>query len=162
MDKKIYLKKEVPLRKTNNENCPSLSTNDYLYYIKCEFISTNLNPQEEMILKNMKKEIIKKRHSYKTQDINKKKYNELTFISENEIYEKLLSSNMICYYCKNPVCIFYSKVRQPDQWTLERIDNTHGHSSKNTVISCLECNIQRRNKNSNAFQFAKQLVIKKI
>jgi hypothetical protein len=161
MDKKIYLKKEPSLRKTN-KTYPLLSTNEYIYYLKCEFIATNLKPEEEIIMKNIKKEIKKKQQSYKTQDITKQKYNDTTFISEEEIYEKLLSSAMICYYCKNPVCIFYSEVRQPNQWTLERINNTYGHSSKNTVIACLDCNIKRRDKNSNAFQFAKQLVIKKI
>ena len=92
----------------------------------------------------------------------KKKYNETNFISETEIYEKLLGSNLNCYYCKCNVCLLYKTVRQPDQWTLERIDNYIGHTYTNTVISCLDCNLKRRDKSSDAFKFAKQLVIKKI
>ena len=161
MDKKIDLKRK-PTKRKIEENYPILSTNDYMYYLKCEFIATDLNPKDQHIMSSLKKEIRKKRQSYKTQDITKKKYNEITFIKEDEIYEKLIESSLMCYYCKNPVCIFYTEVRQPNQWTLERIDNVYGHSSANTVIACMDCNIKRRNKNSNAFQFAKQLVIKKI
>ena len=82
-----------------------------------------------------------------------------------EIDEKLIEllvSNLKCYYCLCESSLFYTKIRQPDQWTLERIDNNLGHSYDNTVISCLDCNLKRRTKNSKDFQFAKQLVIKKV
>ena len=69
---------------------------------------------------------------------------------------------MICYYCKNEVCIFYDTIRQSNQWTLERLDNLIGHSDTNTVIACLDCNLKRRTSSSNAFCFSKQLVIKKV
>ena len=91
-----------------------------------------------------------------------KKYNEFNFISIDEICGKLLTCNLICYYCKKEVIIFYDKVRQVNQWTLERLDNNIGHTYNNTVIACLGCNLGRRNKNSNGFKFYKQMVIKKI
>lgn len=161
MDKKVDLKKTSNKRKVSTQ-MPSLTNEETIRHLRCYFIEEELTSEDKQVMKQINSEIKKKRTSYKSQDVSKKKYNELTFISENEIYEKLLTSNMKCYYCRCTTCIFYNKVRQPDQWTLERIDNLFGHSNINTVISCLDCNLKRRDKNSNAFQFAKQLVIKKI
>jgi hypothetical protein len=104
----------------------------------------------------------KKTTSYKQQDINKQKFDPESFITLDEVIDKLLSSNLECYYCREKTKIFYTHSRQPNQWTLERIDNSIGHTCSNTVIACLSCNLQRRDKNSNHFKFAKQLVIKKI
>ena len=42
------------------------------------------------------------------------------------------------------------------------LNNFHEHTNENTVISCLDCNLQRRKKNSQKFKFTKQLTIKKI
>jgi hypothetical protein len=162
MDKRVYLKKAPVERKKCKTALPVITYEEMMYYIKCHFISVDLTKEEEIISNTIASELRKKQNSYKRQDIDKKKYNEQSFIQINEIYEKMLESNMKCYYCREKVCIFYNEVRQPNQWTLERIDNMLGHSSKNTVIACLDCNLKRRDKNSNAFQFAKQLVIKKI
>ena len=51
---------------------------------------------------------------------------------------------MICYYCKEETQIMYEYVREPKQWTLERLDNSVGHNRNNVVISCLRCNVRRR------------------
>jgi len=45
------------------------------------------------------------------------------------------------------------------QWSLERLNNNIGHYSNNTCISCLRCNLQRRNDNHEYFKFSKQLNI---
>lgn len=161
MDKKVHLKKPQFERK-KSVITPELTYEETLQYLKYYFVSDNLEENDAHILKLIASEIKIKRNSYKRQDINKKKFNEDTFISEPEIYEKLLTSNLNCYYCRSKVCIFYKTVRQSNQWTLERINNIIGHSSTNTVISCLDCNLKRRNKSSDAFKFAKQLVLKKI
>tara|TARA_B110001469_G_C9647071_1_gene327627 strand:- start:2187 stop:2672 length:486 start_codon:yes stop_codon:yes gene_type:complete len=161
MDKIVDLKKLSNERK-NSAMIPQISFQETIHYLKCYYLSSNNSPSQQKIIHCIDKEIVKKRLSYKNQDIRKKKYNERTFISKEQIYDKMISSHMLCYYCKGKVCLFYSKVRQHDQWTLERIDNTFGHSDINTAIACLDCNLKRRNKNSNAFQFAKQMVIKKV
>jgi hypothetical protein len=161
MDKIVDLKK-LPNERKNSVMNPQISFQETMYYLKCHYLSSNISLDEQKIMAAIEREIGKKRLSYKNQDISKKKFNERTFITKEQIYDKMISSQMLCYYCKGEVCIFYNKVRQPDQWTLERIDNIIGHSDVNTVISCLDCNLKRRNKNSNAFQFAKQLVIKKV
>ena len=49
---------------------------------------------------------------------------------------------LICFYCKKPVEIITIK-RDPIQLTLERRDNTKGHTRGNCVISCLGCNTHR-------------------
>ena len=51
---------------------------------------------------------------------------------------------MICYYCKERVQIMYEFVREPKQWTLERLDNDFGHNRNNVAIACLHCNLRRR------------------
>ena len=54
------------------------------------------------------------------------------------------TSEMNCYYCKAKAEIMYEYVREPKQWTLERLDNTLGHNRDNVVIACLSCNLRRR------------------
>lgn len=105
------------------------------------------------------REIKKKITSYKNQDVIKKKYDENLFIKKEEVLEKLVSSKLLCYYCQKPVYIIYKYVRQDDQWTLERLDNSKGHYNDNVVISCLKCNLKRRTSNHEYFKFTKQLKI---
>ena len=38
-----------------------------------------------------------------------------------------------CFYCKCNLSLLYQDVRQNDQWTLDRIDNTLGHNYNNIV-----------------------------
>lgn len=38
--------------------------------------------------------------------------------------------------------LLYKLVREPKQWTLDRIDNEYGHCVDNIVLSCLECNLK--------------------
>ena len=69
---------------------------------------------------------------------------------------------MLCFYCKCETYILYEIVREHNQWTIDRIDNSLGHNNDNFVISCLGCNIKRRKTNSDKFLFTKQLnLIKK-
>ena len=101
----------------------------------------------------------RKINSYKSQDDKKERYNENTFITHEELYEKLVISKLRCYYCRNEVKIDYNFKRDNEQWTLDRIDNDLGHSSKNTLISCLKCNLQRRVTDCKKFEFTKKLRI---
>ena len=109
------------------------------------------------------KEIQKKINSYELQDKKKNRLNKESFISLQEVLEKLVESQMSCFYCKCEVLILYQNSREPCQWTLERINNNIQHQLNNIEISCLKCNLQRRNQNSDAFQLSKQMkIIKKI
>jgi hypothetical protein len=104
---------------------------------------------------------------YKQQDI-KKKYDDYNnFITFENIIEKLVTSEMLCFYCNVKTLILYKNSREQCQWTLDRINNYDEHSNSNTIICCLKCNLQRRRKNSAKFKFAKQLehnliVLKKL
>lgn len=111
--------------------------------------------------KKLISELKKKISSYKTQDEKKDRYDPDTFIKEEELHEKLVTSKLKCYYCRNDVKVIYTVVRDDLQWTLDRIDNSIGHSSKNTVISCLKCNLDRRVTDAKKFEFTKKLRIKK-
>jgi hypothetical protein len=118
-----------------------------------------LNIREKNILNQ---EIERKISNYKQQDLLKKKYNESLFIDIDSILKKLIEVNMYCFYCNCELHILYEIVRELTQWTIDRIDNEQGHNKDNFVIACLNCNIKRRNINSNKFLFTKQLqLIKK-
>ena len=66
-----------------------------------------------------------------------------------------------CYYCKENVNVLYEIVREPKQWTLERLDNSFGHNHDNVVIACLNCNVRRRTMYHERYVFTKQLNIVK-
>ena len=95
--------------------------------------------------------------SYKQQDI-KKSYDAYDdFITLENIIEKLVNSDMLCFYCNVKTLILFKNSRTENQWTLDRINNYDEHSNSNTIICCLKCNLQRRRKNSAKFKFSKQL-----
>jgi hypothetical protein len=159
MDKRIALKKTRGKRIVKNE-IPDLKSGENLLYLHNYFIENSI--LDSSISDRFTVEIKKKLESYKRQDIKKDRYDVEYFINLHECYSKMLSSKLKCYYCKCETVVFYTEVRQDNQWTLERIDNNIGHTNDNTVVCCLECNLKRGTRNSNHYQFAKQLVIKKI
>tara|TARA_B110000003_G_C16322010_1_gene407213 strand:+ start:88 stop:597 length:510 start_codon:yes stop_codon:yes gene_type:complete len=111
--------------------------------------------------KYVKKELERKLSSYQKQDIKK---NKLTgdFITYKELIEKLVISKLKCYYCRKDCLLMFDNVREKTQWTLDRLDNDLGHTSLNTVICCLDCNLKRGTLDDKKFKFTKQLkIIKK-
>ncbi len=109
-----------------------------------------------------KKNIQKKISSYAAQDKKKKRYTIEKMVTIGEVIEKLVVSKMKCYYCNHHLLLFYSYIREPFQWTLDRIDNTKGHNTDNLRISCLKCNLERRTRDDKKFLFSKQMkIIKK-
>ena len=110
----------------------------------------------------VKKELERKIKSYRAQDIKKDKLNEEKLIKIDECIDKLVLSKMKCYYCNEHLLLVYENVREPKQWTLDRIDNNKGHITDNVVISCLDCNLKRRTMDDKKFKFSKQMkIIKK-
>ncbi len=108
-------------------------------------------------VKDVIKVLEKKRKGYKYQDVNKQKYNEESFINFDTMIELLLSSKLKCKYCKQHMLLFYDKVGEKKQWTLDRIDNSYGHNNENVVISCLNCNIKRQDLNYDKFKLSKEI-----
>lgn len=107
-------------------------------------------------------EIEKKRQGYKAQDIKRDLFDAAKLITSEEISEKLVESKLSCKYCSGNMKVIFTTVRDPSQWTLDRIDNDECHSNENTVVACLKCNLQRRRTDADKFAFTKGLRIKKI
>lgn len=103
------------------------------------------NPQSDSKWgKHALRHIHTKINSYKYQDILKEKLSDDLFVNLEYVLQRLLDSNLKCFYCKGSVKILYEFVRETSQWTLERIDNSVGHNRGNVEIACLKCNLSRR------------------
>jgi hypothetical protein len=110
----------------------------------------------------IKQQIQQKLSSYKSQDLKKKKYDIEKIINNQEVLQLMLDSENLCFYCKEKIYVLYENVREPKQWTLERMDNDFGHNKDNVVVSCLSCNLKRRTMYYERFLFTKQMNIVKI
>ena len=107
----------------------------------------------------IKTEIDHKISAYKQQDLVKKVYTYAEFITFDYVKQMILECKLCCHYCKGSMLILYEHVREMNQWSLDRINNFLGHNVGNVVISCLKCNLNRRNLNSDKFLFTKQMTI---
>ena len=116
-------------------------------------IETEENKLQKILLKQIKSKI----SSYAGQDKDKKLYCPEKFVTLTNVIELMKSSNMICYYCKEETQLMYEYVREPKQWTLERLDNSYGHNNDNVVISCLSCNLRRRTMASERYIKTKEM-----
>ena len=120
-------------------------------YLNIEFDNS------QILISDLKKKL----NGYKSQDVRKNIYNPRKLITFECLIQKMVESKMKCFYCRNDMYLIYKNVRQMNQWTLDRIDNSLGHNSNNVVVSCLECNLKRRNTDKDKFLFTKRLNIKK-
>ena len=109
--------------------------------IDISYTSLEVTPEKIVFLKN---EIQRKIHGYRSQDVKKNKFDLSHFISLQYVLERIVQTELNCFYCQGPVKIWYEIARDPLQWTLERIDNKIGHNVGNVEISCLQCNLKRR------------------
>jgi hypothetical protein len=113
------------------------------------------------IYKTMIQQVQSKLNGYKSQDQIKNLYDSDKIIDLDSTIQLLIESQLKCYYCKELVQVLYKHVREPKQWTLERISNDIGHNIGNVEIACLSCNLRRRTMYHERFVFTKQLVIVK-
>ena len=109
-------------------------------------ISTN-KEENDSDFKLLSKQIERKISSYKQQDIDKKVLNSEKLINFKSIIDKLIETEIKCYYCKCQMLILYENVRDGKQWTVDRINNEVGHNVDNFVLACLDCNLKRRRTN---------------
>lgn len=116
------------------------------------------NAYKEIMLTELERKI----NGYKQQDIKKGIFDINKLISLDEIITKLSDCSLNCHYCKKEVKVLYRVVREPRQWTLDRIDNDLCHSNSNTLVSCLTCNLKRRLMDKDKFEFTKQLHLTKV
>tara|TARA_Y100001970_G_C14193871_1_gene836974 strand:- start:455 stop:970 length:516 start_codon:yes stop_codon:yes gene_type:complete len=108
------------------------------------------------------RQIKKKISGYKRQDKEHKnlqftidKNNQITF---DDIIHLLKTCNLSCHYCKHNVFVLFANVRFDYQWTLDRIDNSVGHTLTNCVISCLKCNLERKTIFQSSFIDSKKII----
>jgi hypothetical protein len=118
-----------------------------------------IDNQTESLIKS---ELIHKIQGYKGQDIRKEIHDSKTLISLEEVVFKLCECKLSCFYCTKPLQVLYKNVREPLQWTLDRLDNSLGHTKENTCVACLKCNLQRRVMDVDKFTFTKKLKINKV
>jgi len=105
-------------------------------------------------------QIRNKLSSYRSQDAPKF---EIEVIDVSNVLQKLEQADGRCFYCHQIVWLLYDNVREPRQWTLERLDNKKGHTYDNVEIACLSCNLRRRTMKYERYVLTKQIqhVVKK-
>jgi hypothetical protein len=157
MSRKIIIGKELEVKKgLDNISKEAFIDKNQIPMVNQLYLNHEFKGKAELI-----KSLKQKMSSYKSQDTKKNKFNN-NFITYEELLEKLVVSKLKCHYCRKDTLIMYENKREPLQWTLDRIDNDMGHSSENTVICCLKCNLDRRCLNDKKFKFTKQMrLIKK-
>lgn len=144
--KKTITEKPKKKRVITAEEKWTFSQDDILSESQIDFLNPILDetientPKSNLILTQVKNKIA----GYKGQDIEKKILDLTRFVTKEKVFELFEESKLICYYCKKPTRVVYEYVRDPRQWSLERLDNSMGHNSDNVVLSCLQCNLKRR------------------
>lgn len=109
------------------------------------------------VIKTVIQQIHNKITGYKQQDNLKKMFDETQFVTFENIVERLVDSEIKCYYCKKEMMVLYDISREMTQWSIDRIDNDKGHNIDNYHLSCLDCNLKRRRRTDEKFRFTKQL-----
>lgn len=147
------------------ENMVKYPTHIFEYKYQKDFINKIFLQQIDIndlkISKLYDSEINKKLNGYIQQDI-QKDFSNNNIIKKEDILEKLIISKLKCNFCGDQIKIFYNEVRDKKQWTLDRINNNIPHTIDNVHITCLECNIKRRNRNYDKFLLSKQIKLEKI
>ena len=162
----IYKEKEKQQRKKAIQRDLTKET----YQNQIEILNQIYFDKDEPTYISYVREIRDKLRGYQQQDkhkwcvkrVNDVDTNKKETISWDELIELLVTSKLLCSYCRCCVYILYNTSKDPEQWTLDRIDNTKHHHRENCVISCLKCNLEKGNKSDKAFRYTKQLkIIKK-
>ena len=116
----------------------------------------------DMILSYILREIDTKRKAYIYQDKHHEIYDPRYSITTERIVELIVSSELLCYYCREICQVTYKESMCRRQWTLDRIDNNYGHNDTNVVIACLDCNLKRGTMDAERFRQGKQFTFRKI
>lgn len=107
--------------------------------------------------KFINQQIKNKLSSYRSQDMEKGILDVEKFSDLSHVLHAMEECKMKCFYCKESVSLLYENVREPKQWTLERIDNKMGHNNDNVEIACLSCNLRRRTMHHERYILTKQM-----
>ena len=131
------------------------------YLLLTKDSSTKDSSKSPVISKLIINQIANKISSYKSQDIEKGIFDPEKFIHLEAVIQKIVDSGLKCFYCRESMRLLYEYVREPKQWTVERLDNKRGHNCDNIEIACLTCNLRRRTMYHERYIFTKQVKIVK-
>jgi len=145
---------------TTTEKWNVSSPNTHFECIK-QIHTNTIQEENKELCKLISQEIQRKISGYRAQDVHKSLLLESAFVDIDKVLELLIKMENLCFYCKEPVQVLYENVREPKQWTLDRIDNDFGHNKDNVMIACLNCNLRRRTMYHERYVFTKQLNIVK-
>jgi len=145
--------KDCPKRKGLSQDERSLLDCNALNAVASAYISSDSVAAQPVV-----RVVDAKRQGYLQQD-SKKGWT--TVLGIGECLEKLVASKMNCFYCSKPTKLVGETVRDPLQWTFDRIDNDRGHTIDNVVVACLDCNLRRRTTDQAKFLFTQKLSLKK-
>ena len=120
---------------------------------------TNANTNNDKPCQTILHQLRQKIAGYKAQDQEKALFVKDKFVDLANVLDLLNRCNNQCFYCKEPVQVLYEYVREPKQWSLERIDNQFGHNKDNVVIACLTCNLRRKTMYHERYLFTKEMRI---
>lgn len=149
----------VYMNTTDSNSKDKHSTDEYTtQYIYVDDIQIS----KYYILKLIQSEIKKKLNSYTQQDKEKKMYVSRNTFDFERIVELLVKQKLKCSYCMDKMYVLYDNYRCSKQWSLDRVDNTKGHNIDNCVISCLQCNLQKKRLDDDDFRFTKQMKVIKL
>jgi hypothetical protein len=157
---KIPRKRVITSQNEWNFTETDLMANNQTVYIQ-QIYNKDITPENVHKCKIVLQQLRAKISGYRNQDVIKNLYSEDNFITIDRIIQLLVECNCCCYYCKSNTKVLYEYVREPTQWSLERIDNSIGHNNDNVMIACLNCNLRRRTMNQERYVFTKQLILVK-
>lgn len=123
-----------------------------------------LDPSDTIIQKAIKNDIRAKLSVYRSADLKRWGSNCLTpenTPSWEDIALLMVGKKGRCFYCHSFYILCYKNIYDPLQWSVDRIDNSKPHIKENIVISCLGCNLRRRQRGHKDFYDIKNCVVLK-
>lgn len=115
------------------------------------------NNENTDIAKLTASQMSKKIAGYKAQDIEKGLYDSAKIVNLPFAVQLLIECGCKCHYCEKDMQLLYDLVREPMQWSLDRIDNAQGHNTGNVYAACLACNLRRKTIQYERYFSGKQL-----
>jgi len=79
-------------------------------------------------------------HTTKKSDIQYNRYNNEDHITYEFLQEQYTKQDNKCGYCQVIMEHTFEKTSNPNQISIERIDNTIGHTIENCIFACCKCN----------------------
>jgi len=112
-----------------------------------------LLPKANLALSQMGQKVA----GYRSQDQEKGLLQGCVFLNVMEVVKLLHDCGMKCHFCDRDMMLLYEQVREPRQWSLDRIDNARGHSVDNVYAACLSCNLRRKTMDHDRFFFTSKV-----